>query len=312
MNLFYMIGTKYMRIENGKLHVYRITRIKESQKKYILREEKNYNNVLSLTEDDLNRDYIRLNPDAYINFMITERDGVADDVYGVLHRIDTGDTKTPDLIIRQNTPSFEKNFFAMDPFTVYVGDCITRDTCTTENITDIFEFESIRFTTTICIYITDTIDDIIDCMGKRAKKIDYALMSISDRYKDKTSISGYCSSLKELMETNQFIIKYRSIHHIYYLDDVILKENTKVISNRLVILDDEQCKKIQDLLQKFVVIQCVIPYDKDVDLKSIVDIPHIMITDRDDKIYLIAYEIIEDYPIDSNGHDDVMNAMMNL
>ena len=37
-----------------------------------------------------------------------------------------------------------------------------------------------------------------------------------------------------------------------------------------------------------------------------------MITDRDEKIYLIAYEVIEDYPIDSNGHDDVMNAMMNL
>ena len=66
------------------------------------------------------------------------------------------------------------------------------------------------------------------------------------------------------------------------------------------ILNNKQREKLENELRKFIADIKVIKYDKDIDISRIVSRSHSMVSDSNGIIYLIAYTIIGEYPVDSD------------
>ena len=166
------------------------------------------------------------------------------------------------------------------------------------------EFDKVDFNYTISLYIDDTLDSIFNIIPKRVqKKFDKILAKLSS--KNSALISGYCSTLRELFEDNKFIDAYRSIFNINQVDFPIILGKQSYNKDGDIILNSKQIKRIEDLLRKHISDVRVIEYDYDIDIKDIVSYSHILISDETQAIFLIAFNIVDEYPVDN----DIEKAM---
>ena len=259
--------------------------------------------------ESLLNDYIKLNPDAILNFMLTKYDTGEYDVYAVVYKsasIEAGSTE-PDLILRQDTYSTYGNMFAQDGL-IHVGECMTKfmlpdgDT----KITDLFEFAEVVKDFTMDIYCNDTLDDIMNIIGSKSKDFDNVLYSLAKEKGANPMIEGYQEDLKHLLIYNEFIKCYRTLFNITPIDwPIILDPKDSFNADGDIIFTSKQKKALEDLVRKYVDDIKVIEYDYDVDIAEIVTYAHILVSDPSEKIYLIAYKITGDYPIDN----DIARAM---
>ena len=164
------------------------------------------------------------------------------------------------------------------------------------------EFKSIESTYKFDIYLNDTIDDIISCIPyKYLSEINNVLKATYDRYSTYANVLGASEDIKSLMVNNNFMYNFRSIYNIYQVNwPVVYDDKLSHNSNGNIILNNKQVKFLEDMLQKHIDNINVIEYDKDINVKDIINYNHILISDSTEKIYLITYDIISDYPIDED------------
>ena len=248
--------------------------------------------------------YVEVMPDAKLDIMITSyTDETKKDIYAWVYRCDDimkGITE-PKLMLRQDVISYNKNIF--NPTEVqYVGDCITDLTNPIHApLTKMADFYKVDKNYTINLYLSDTLNDILSCIdNKFMTEVNDVLHELTKYNSD--SIQGYCDNLIQLFEENGFMGYYRSIFNISQLDFEI---NPSKDENEVLRLSLEQQHKIEDLLCKYITNIIVLEYDQDIDIKEIVQYKHIIVSDIKDKIYLIAFEVVDDYPVD----DDIAQAL---
>jgi len=298
------IGAKYQS-NDGK--IYRSIRYKNSDTIVLKDLETGLDCIMPISK--LTNDFIKLTPDAILNLMLTKYESGENDVYAVIYKttsIAAGSTE-PDLILRQDIYSYMKNPFAMDG-KIYVGDCITKYTLPDGDtkMMDLFEFSEVEHDVSFDLYSDDTLDDIISIIGRKSKPFDDTLKYLHDERTQNGLIIGYCNSLKELMEDNHFIDAYRTLFNIMPIDwPIILDEETSFNKDGDIILTSKQHKALEDLLRKNITDVKILEYDYDIDISEIIKYSHILVSDSNQKIYLIAYTVISDYPID----DDILKAM---
>ena len=302
------VGTKYQNYDNDELILYRVTGAKESDKGQSLRLKNITKGTETFCSDDyINNNLVKIEPDAIINFMITKYpESDEKDVYVWVFKADAiaAGKQEPQLIMRQDVYSYLKNPLAMDG-KIYVGDCLTEQTMPTDDkLMSVCEFEDVIYSYVVNAYLNDTLDDILSLIRTSAlKKFDDTFETLSK--KNSPMVIGYCRNLKEFMTLNNFIDGYRLIFNINTIDFPIVLGKESYNSEGDIILNRKQHTRIEDMLRKYIKNVKVIEYDHDLDISQIIAYKHVLVSDSDQKIYLIAFEIVGDFPIP----DDIAKAM---
>ena len=250
---------------------------------------------------------IRLIPDAICDIMIGKLNDDNKDVCMYIYRLDEffhNDKNTYDasLLLRNDHYSAYKNEINANG-NVYVGECCTKlNNPYDGRLIELSEFKSIESTYKFDIYLNDTIDDIISCIPyKYLSEINNVLKATYDRYSTYANVLGASEDIKSLMVNNNFMYNFRSIYNIYQVNwPGVYDDKLSHNSNGNIILNNKQVKFLEDMLQKHIDNINVIEYDKDINVKDIINYNHILISDSTEKIYLITYDIISDYPIDED------------
>ena len=298
-----MYGTKYQKIIDKKLHVYRLRDIDENN--VALLQDLETKEKIKETEESIKNNYVALTPDAFLIIMNTKkRDqmGELKDLYVCVNKASKieKDNKAPDLIMRQNIYSKSKNSFG-NISNVCVGECLNAYTC--NNITELMDYEDILESIMIVTYVDDTLSTIFNCIpANKRSQFDNWLKTIKDEASKIKGIhvSGYCNNVKTFMEDNSFIQNYRMIFNILQVDFVIDLGDCSRDNEGNIILIKRNKRKLEDILREHIDNIRIIKYDKDIDVSKIVSYKHIMLSDKTGTIYLVAYEKISDYEIDND------------
>lgn len=299
-----LIGTKYQIYEENKLIIYRIIGYQNSH--YILLDENGTEKIVK--EQKILDKYVQLTPDAFMNIMLTDHTEYPD-VYVCVNKSSnlSSGKKVPDLILRQSIYS------DMDHFTntVVFGDCVTDQVNNdSSGLESYMEFSDIDYSISIALYVDDTLESIFNILSKNKalKKIDNELLYIKNKFGNNVNqikVTGYEDNLKDLMNNNHFIARFREIFNIMQVDWPIILGKESYNKDGNIILNEKQKKNIEDTIEKFINIKIIIKYDKDIDISKIVSLKHLMVSDVNGIIYLIAYDVIGDYPVDN----DITGAM---
>ena len=297
-----ILGTKYQTYIDDELVVLRLVNIKSENKFTMVDRE---GNKLSMTKEELDK-CIKLDSDALLCLMTTTLDEDVRDVYACVHRTDDmrNGIKEPVMILRQNIYSSSKNAFGSG-FDIYVGECATNPKLDNDNqFKSLLEFNTIDDTLSVALYVDDKFKDIKQFItGHNARKFDEVLRTIKSN-NTQSMLKGYCETLDQLFEENNFMFNYRMIFNIAQVDFPIeLDNNTD--KDGVITLNSKQISRLEDLLRAYITDVKVLKYDKDIDISKIVSKTHIMISDETENIYLVSYIVKEAYPVDN----DIARAM---
>ena len=297
-----ILGTKYQTYIDDELVVLRLVNIKSENKFTMVDRE---GNKLSMTKEELDK-CIKLDSDALLCLMTTTLDEDVRDVYACVHRTDDmrNGVKEPVMILRQNIYSSSKNAFnaGMD---IYVGECLVNPKFDNdEQFKSLLEFNTIDDTLSVALYVDDKFKDIKQFItGHNARKFNEVLRTIKSN-NTQSMLKGYCETLDQLFEENNFMFNYRMIFNIAQVDFPIeLDNNTD--KDGVITLNSKQISRLEDLLRAYITDVKVLKYDKDIDISKIVSKTHIMISDETENIYLVSYIVKEAYPVDN----DIARAM---
>ena len=297
-----ILGTKYQTYIDDELVILRLVNIKSENKFTMVDRE---GNKLSMTKEELDK-CIKLDSDALLCLMTTTLDEDVRDVYACVHRTDDmrNGVKEPVMILRQNIYSSSKNAFnaGMD---IYVGECLVNPKFDNdEQFKSLLEFNTIDDTLSVALYVDDKFKDIKQFItGHNARKFDEVLRTIKSN-NTQSMLKGYCETLDQLFEENNFMFNYRMIFNIAQVDFPIeLDNNTD--KDGVITLNSKQISRLEDLLRAYITDVKVLKYDKDIDISKIVSKTHIMISDETENIYLVSYIVKEAYPVDN----DIARAM---
>ena len=297
-----ILGTKYQTYIDDELVVLRLVNIKSENKFTMVDRE---GNKLSMTKEELDK-CIKLDSDALLCLMTATLDEDVRDVYACVHRTDDmrNGIKEPVMILRQNIYSSSKNAFnaGMD---IYVGECLANPKFDNdEQFKSLLEFNTIDDTLSVALYVDDKFKDIKQFItGHNARKFDEVLRTIKFN-NTQSMLKGYCETLDQLFEENNFMFNYRMIFNIAQVDFPIeLDNNTD--KDGVITLNSKQISRLEDLLRAYITDVKVLKYDKDIDISKIVSKTHIMISDETENIYLVSYIVKAAYPVDN----DIARAM---
>lgn len=305
-----IIGTKYQIFEGEDLKVRRVVRNKDDNT-YVLKENGIDQNFI-VSAKELADKYVRLTPDAFLNIMITKEptyEGTeVNDVYFCVNR--TTDismaVQEPALILRQNIYSRFKNMSASLFGEVYIGECATVVNSSKEEMIELMTFEEILKQHSVATYLDDSEEDILACIPNKFKKdIDATLRSIKSSMPE--MCKGTTESLKQLWEENDFIGNYKSIFNITQIDFPIVLGSESLDSNGDIKLNTKQKHRLEDMLRRYISNIRVIKYDKDIDISKIVNVQHVVVSDSENKIYLIAYDV-DGYYAENADNNQVLES----
>lgn len=312
----YTIGMKYQIFENGERKVRRLLKYKNN---------KNTNDNITCTlvsdnEDDiiisskeLNEKYVSIIPDAFLNIMITKEPDFngteINDVYFCISKSSDLSSKNyvPSLILRQNCYSKFKNTLNIYG-NIYIGECATVVNSSKEELIEMMQWEEIKKKYSVALYIDDSEDTILRYISNKIKKdINNVLVSIKKSMGD--NIKGAAETIEELFKDNDFIGNYKSIFNIAQIDFPIVLGKESYNNNGDIIINSKQKNRLEDMLKRYIDNIRIIKYDKDIDISKIINVQHVVVSDSDNIIYLIAYDVVGYY---AKSEDDmqIINSMM--
>lgn len=305
-----IVGTKYQIFEGDNLKVRRVVRAKDADT-YVLKESGVDHNFI-VTGQELSDKYIRLTPDAFLNIMITKEPAFEgndiNDVYFCINRSTdiTMGVHYPVLILRQNIYSKFKNIGASLFGDVYIGECATVVNSSKEELADFMTFEEIIKQYSVAVYLDDSEKDILACIPNKFKKdINTVLCSIKSSMPE--MCKGTTESLEQLLEENDFIGNFKSIFNITQIDFPIVLGKESYNADGDIVLNAKQKQRLEDILRRYISNIRVIKYDKDIDISKIVSVQHVVVSDSENQIYLIAYDV-DGYYVENTDDAQVLES----
>ena len=288
-----ILGMKYFNYDDDDdLRVYKLIKTDPIVLKEIGYEEKT---IGFNKESDLTDSYIRLNPDALIIFNMVRIRDLKDVIVTVYRKTEIRNADTvPYIVCRQNITDFFAN--SLDPKMGCYGVNVTKETIPQGvKIEQLTACDGIESNDTIAYYMGDSLKDLLGLLRKdRINEYDsilYNLFNDHIRYTAKSNggelyityasskrcIHGYCKTLKDLLELNNFMFDLMRGFNIYPLDiDLTASEKAGYLTvDEIDILERLICKNITRDAKT----QLIIKYDKDIDL------------DRINGEYLLIYDV---------------------
>ena len=295
MNNNLLLGAKYYRYdENGNIEVVRVTRHNESEAKIY-----DGNEYKKITLEDLQKQYIRLNPHAIVNFCIVKLKDGLDDVIVTMHKMSdlTSNEPTPYCVCRQNITDIFANQIQLSD-KMYVGCCMSLDTCPPDiDYRIMIACNGMEKCINVCTYMDDTLNDIIGLVKAKdfnntleSLFIDHvnavvrnnpALEAIKDRIKKLDHYDGYCKTLELLLEQNNFMYDFYQAFNIIPIDEEVTYDSEDA-------LDPKITDIISNLYEINITSTLCVKYWYDVDLSDI-DNDYVLIMDKNNKLYVVAY-----------------------
>ena len=285
-------GCKFQVYEDNKINIYRAIDVNEKNHMAQLKNIET-SEVVNKPSGWITENMVMIEPDTTIRFLITESTEGFPDVYVVVH---TPKNPAPEMVLRQDICD------TTDDENVYnAGMCVNTNMLgDPKDIIHIIECAKVNSKCDIYGYVSDTLNDIVECLGEYKECLDDTLKSINARINKASNlgrtVNGYCTDIVSLMKQCEFIAHYRWVFHITKIDFPIRLTNDKsdIVLNKL------QKHYLEDILQKYIENILVIEYDHDVDLKGLIGRPHIMVSDSEERIYLITYDVVANYPVDAD------------
>lgn len=300
-----ILGFKYQIYDGDELKIYRVVSYKNDD---VLVVNTKTDKPRYVKRSELIDKYIKLTPDAFINIMLTDIDE-KDDVYVCVNKgsdLSAG-VNVPALILRQNCLDYDKSQLMINiNQKIYVGQCVIHNGNNTSDMIGLMEYDSIDYSVSIAAYVDDTLEDIIKCIPHKIyDRINKALKTIKEPAKDNPIITGYYEDFKKLLINNNFIPNYRRIFNILQVNWPVDLGKQSHNAEGDIILNNKQRTAFEKEIRQYVDNIRVIKYDKDINISNIVASPHVLISDSNEIIYLVAYDIVGDFPVDS----DIAKAM---
>jgi hypothetical protein len=290
-----MYGVRYMTYIGDDLHIYRITKFK-NEDTVVLTDQADGSTV-NASDDDLHNKYVCLTPDAFMNIFTTD---TADcpDVYVCVNRAGQSE---PELVARQVYLNNATQFNPSADNKITVGECInSRCNPSNDPVLTMMEFKKIDKAVQCAIYVDDTLDSILNCIPEKKIEIfDNQLKAIKNELANEMTV-GYAESLKEFLNNVYFIIRFKEIFNIGYIDWPIELGKESYDKEGDIILNDKQKARLQDYLRMYITNIKVIKYGNDIDISKTIETSHVMVTDPSENIYIITFAKVGDYPVDQD------------
>lgn len=327
----YRRGTKYYKIQDGKVSIIRIINVK-NMNKFICMNDEDYNGdpnhgeKFSLTKDQIMNEYRLLLPNSQLCLVLVTAENGVPDVLIALNQIDVNTAAVSytassvvfgdvEIICRQNIIDFFALIANPKGVKSAYGISISRKTCPANIKFDMMykncvPTDKAQF---INLYQQDGIDQILGIL--RTTKADMLLRSIYDQASAAlpegstmgVDLVGVEKTLKELVISNGLIYDFRQMFNIISMPNVTIK-----YCDNILVLDEDDERKVE------YAIKCRMTDIKIVELNHFVsesDLPegyaYAKICDSTGKLYLIQYSqepgfAEELYP------EEVRNGMVGL
>lgn len=259
-------GTKFFRYIDGQeepeiIRIYNMP--KENSKTDKLSYFDSEGNKKRMTITRLLRDYRMLKVDGFIMFSVVSI-GLVPDVVVALQKCDVNDN-LPYVICRQGITDVFSTYAHPDEKVQYLGISISRDTCPANvKFEDCMMCTDLKSFKSIAIYLDDTLDDILKMFSNT--KFDNILVqfkALNEQYSagDGLKHEGYCLTLRELLESNNFMYDFRKCFKIMELPFHIDGELEGLDANNTLFLENELKVNIMETY--------LIKYSKEINLKEI-------------------------------------------
>lgn len=272
------IGDKYYKVIDGDLDLIRIVKIINDDTSVILK-----GTSTKKIDNDVLKDYIKLNPDGYVFFNIVNMGATKEegqDVIVSLNRktdIDKG-IGLPFAACRQNIYDFFSNQIQKEDSVTYLGLSMSIET-TPEDVRyeSILACGSMDYSERISIYIDDKLDILLR-MIRDTNKFNSVLYHIHKIMKG-SEYHGLCTTLKDLLEYNKFMYDFKRAFNIIPIDTIIVDEDNITANN---IID------IEDVIKHRLVNFQIFKYTKTINLSKI-ERDYLLISDSNDALYIVIY-----------------------
>ena len=142
-----------------------------------------------------------------------------------------------------------------------------------------------KYNNPIVVYIEDTLEDIL-CLFKH-KKFDNTLRLLKDRSLERFTnsiVMGYSETLKELLESNNFMFDFRKCFNIVEVPHPINPDFEGLSIENILYLENEYQFNILETY--------LIPYSRDIDFSEIKRNYMIVASaaDKYSKLYVVGYD----------------------
>lgn len=278
------VGLKYYKYNGDQLEVIRIFKYYNPNKIMVLCED---NTCKILNREQLD-EYVKLNSDGLMIFNIVKISNSQDVLISLHRRKDITEKKIfPYLVCRQNVKDIFDYSIQGDWSKTSIGVCVTTDTIPQGiDFKSLFKVDSVIETQMVNIYIDDTLDSILKFIKKYY--LNECLIKLNAEIKKYPHLvsTGSCTSVEELLNTNDFMLDFDRGYNIIRLEKIDLTKNLKDRT-----LDDEAIKELTAQTNILVLPQntFIVEYDKTIDLTKIEE-KYFLIRDKNNKLYVVLYK----------------------
>lgn len=280
-----MIGQIYYKFLGDELHKLRITKYVKSSNKYHCKDNKG--EVLKLSEEDLkDYDYILLKPNGYLTISSVILELNLHDIIVGFHKMDEiekGDN-TPYACCRQSVADIYANITnrSIEDFE-YVGVAIDKDTCPEDiDYRMMLACNAIDKSEIVAYYIGDDIKELLSWtkLSYYDSVLDYMYQIVN-----KTKFKGYCKTVYELLDLNQFI------HNVYRAF------NIKPVNLEFTMTEDQDdlydgnplIPMVENIIKAHISSVQIMKYGYDIDFNQIKR-SYLLIADLKGNIYVLIYD----------------------
>ena len=255
-----------------------------------------------ITEKELLDSYTLLNPIGYVTFNIVKVNVIEDIMITIIRDKDKHEGAY--VICRQCASDLFAKQLSPDHVD-YVGISVSKESCPANvNFNDFFVCDEIIRSEVIAYYLGDKLEDITRCV-KNMKKFNSVLMDLFIRhcnylannnkliaatYEKKEEVDGYCKTLEQLLDMNNF--KYDLCRAF----DIVPTTFSRSCFESS-ILENNVREFLSSVLMRNVTKTLCVEYDGDVDLSEIKR-DYCLISDKDDTVWVVAYIYEGKYIVD--------------
>lgn len=306
-----MIGQIYYKFIEDELHKFRITKYVKSSNKYHCKDDKGQ--VIKLSDEEIKQfDYTLLKPNGHlvISSVILEQN--LHDViiaFGKMDEMEKGDG-LPYACCRQSVIDVYSNLTNNIEDFKYVGIAIDKDSCPQDvDYKMMFACDKIDKSEVVAYYIGDDIKGLLSWT-----KLSYydSVLDYMYQIANKTKFKGYCNTVYDLMDQNQFI------HNIYRAFDI------KPVELEFSMTEDQDdlydgnplIPMVENIIKAHISSVQIMKYGYDIDFNQIKR-SYLLIADLKGDIYVLIYDEGDYYnpgyaQIDDKRELETLNAILAM
>lgn len=320
MKVFAMIGYKFMKEEDDCIKIIRLASCREYADKEALPAEVGIidenGEVKKMRLEELVKEYTPIEPDAVFTVSIARmmdgKKGYVQDVITTVQKfinMKIGDT-VPFALCRQNMVDIFHNLVvtSVDDSGLMYGCAINQNDCPTNfNFRSFFAVNDIKHTKIVNFYRTDTLDDILNLIITTkydevltANRKEFAKQDIKKNPKAKPGdlfksiYRGWCSTLKELLELNNFM---NDINEMFGCTDVDFDIKPYIIDhesdngNHYQSVNDQLRFWLSHIYKVNMKNTMILEYNIDINLADFNNTRYIFLRDRNKVLYILSYTL---------------------